>query len=289
METIFRENHRNVRGRHEGMNREEFLRRLEAMLDGISQGEKSEAMQYYNDYFEDAGVENEQEVMESLESPEKVAKTIKAGLDEKAADLENETENSGGNNGHSVPYVNGNYNNTQSGSTQNGTTQSGSTQSASKQSGNSTNENVGNGYSTGAGTYNTDTAQIKKETSPWKIVAIVLLCIVLSPIILPMAGGFFGIICGIIAILFGIIVSFGAIGIALIIAGVITFGFGIVKLFIAPAAGILIIGCSLIIVAIGLLFMLVTVWLCGWLLPVIIKGIVNLCKLPFKQKGAYAA
>jgi uncharacterized membrane protein len=70
------------------MNREEFLRKLEAMLDGISQSEKSEAMQYYNDYFDDAGVENEQEVMNSLGSPETVAKIIKQELNEKA----NETE-----------------------------------------------------------------------------------------------------------------------------------------------------------------------------------------------------
>ena len=41
------------------MNRIEFLRQLEVLLSGISQSEKEEAIQYYNDYFDDAGMENE--------------------------------------------------------------------------------------------------------------------------------------------------------------------------------------------------------------------------------------
>lgn len=37
-------------------------------------------MQYYNDYFDDAGEENEQQVIEELESPQKVAEKIKADM-----------------------------------------------------------------------------------------------------------------------------------------------------------------------------------------------------------------
>ncbi len=59
------------------MNREEYMRRLADALMGLPQSEKEEALQYYNDYFDDAGVENEQEIMNSLGSPEKLADTIK--------------------------------------------------------------------------------------------------------------------------------------------------------------------------------------------------------------------
>ncbi|MFQ7173649.1 MAG: HAAS signaling domain-containing protein [Thomasclavelia ramosa] len=38
-------------------------------------------MQYYEDYFDEAGPENEQQVINDLGSPERVAAIIKAGLD----------------------------------------------------------------------------------------------------------------------------------------------------------------------------------------------------------------
>ena len=62
------------------MNRVEFMNALERLLADISVGEREEALQYYNDYLNDAGVENEEDVINSLGSPEKVAANIKAGL-----------------------------------------------------------------------------------------------------------------------------------------------------------------------------------------------------------------
>lgn len=67
------------------MNRLEFMQKLESLLSDISDGEREEALQYYNSYLNDAGVENEQEVLESLGTPEKIAKTIKEGLGDNAA------------------------------------------------------------------------------------------------------------------------------------------------------------------------------------------------------------
>ena len=46
------------------MNRFEYMRRLEALLSDISPSEKEEALTYYNDYFNDAGQENEQQVID---------------------------------------------------------------------------------------------------------------------------------------------------------------------------------------------------------------------------------
>ena len=58
------------------MNREEYMRLLAIALKDIPQSEKEEALQYYNDYFDDAGVENEQEVMKALGSPASLAESI---------------------------------------------------------------------------------------------------------------------------------------------------------------------------------------------------------------------
>ena len=62
------------------MNRAEFMRRLTELLGDVPPTERDEAIQYYNDYFDDAGTENESGVIASLGSPEELARTIKAGL-----------------------------------------------------------------------------------------------------------------------------------------------------------------------------------------------------------------
>ena len=58
------------------MNKDEFLRQLEALLSGISQEERTEALAFYRSYFEDAGEANEAKILEELESPQKVADSI---------------------------------------------------------------------------------------------------------------------------------------------------------------------------------------------------------------------
>lgn len=64
------------------MKKEEFLRKLQSLLSDISPSEREEALAYYRSYFEEAGIENEEKVLKELENPEKVAKTIKIGLEE---------------------------------------------------------------------------------------------------------------------------------------------------------------------------------------------------------------
>lgn len=62
------------------MNRIEFMDQLKDLLREISAEEREEALQYYEDYFADAGEEHEAEVIRELGSPQKVAATIKADL-----------------------------------------------------------------------------------------------------------------------------------------------------------------------------------------------------------------
>ena len=60
------------------MNRVEFMETLSRLLQDIPEEDRIDALKYYNDYFDDAGSENAQKVIEELESPEKVAMKIKA-------------------------------------------------------------------------------------------------------------------------------------------------------------------------------------------------------------------
>lgn len=64
------------------MERLEFMKELEVLLSDIPKSEREEALQYYNDYLNDAGAENEQEVLDSLGTPQDLARAIKAGLDD---------------------------------------------------------------------------------------------------------------------------------------------------------------------------------------------------------------
>ena len=60
------------------MNRSEFLKKLEQGLIKVSKEERDAALDYYNEYFDDAGVENEQKVIEELGSPLQIAAMVKA-------------------------------------------------------------------------------------------------------------------------------------------------------------------------------------------------------------------
>ena len=62
------------------MNKVEFMRQLEKLLQNISEQERQEALQYYGDYFDDAGPENEQAVLEALGNPARVAENIRRDL-----------------------------------------------------------------------------------------------------------------------------------------------------------------------------------------------------------------
>lgn len=64
------------------MNRAQFMKRLSELLSDIPEDERNEALDYYESYFDDAGVENEAQVIQKLGSPGKVAAIIKANLRE---------------------------------------------------------------------------------------------------------------------------------------------------------------------------------------------------------------
>ena len=57
------------------------MQELARLLGDISPQERQEALNFYEEYFHDAGPEKEQEVLKELGSPMQVAAKIKEGLD----------------------------------------------------------------------------------------------------------------------------------------------------------------------------------------------------------------
>lgn len=68
------------------MNRAEFIKELEYLLQDIPDAEREDAIAYYRDYLEEAGDEHEADAIAEFGSPERVAAIIRADL---AGQLEN--------------------------------------------------------------------------------------------------------------------------------------------------------------------------------------------------------
>lgn len=264
------------------MSRTEFMRRLAELLADVSPAEREEAIQYYNDYFDDAGAENEQSVIASLGSPEQLAKTIKAGLFD------------GGNTGEFTEKGFSGYEQRQSNEVLN-PEQMQNTQDArftqndqfgqqqyNRQQSTQQRQQADNAYT---GWTQSGKKQEKQPMSGGTIALIVLLCILASPFIIGIGGGALGIIIGILGALFGIVVGFGAVGIGLMIAGVCLFVYGITLLFSIPLGGLCMIGGAMVCMAVGLVFFWLVVMLCAVLIPAVIKGIVKIFQSIFPNRG----
>ena len=276
------------------MNRAEFMSRLAALLQDMPPAEREEAIQYYNDYFDDAGEGNEAGVIAALGSPEEIAKSIKAGLSD------------GGNGGEFTESGFHGYeqrNKNQVMSTERPPQDSAGANAYGQQgNGYGTQGNAygqqGNGYGTQGNSYGSQgpqggagadaSRQPKKSMSGGKIALIIVFAILLSPVWIGVLGGFFGGALGLLGGLIGIFVAFLTVGIVLTVVGAALVIAGIVALFAAPLGGMCLIGGGLIMIAVGLVFVWLMVLVVGTAIPALIRGVINLCSRLLHRGGERA-
>ncbi len=271
------------------MNRLEFMARLEALLSDISPSEREEALHYYNEYFNDAGVENEEGVIESLGSPEDVAATICAGLAEGA-------ENTGEFSEHGYRSYG------QKHTVKNELLKAGAAADRSEPEG----AFAGSQTGTQAGSQTTNAqpaAAARKEKKKWgagTIILVVLLTICALPILVPLAIAALAVVIGVIvtvvALLFGLLVAAGGVcgalvlvGIILLVIGIILAGVGLIKIFAVPLGGLCIFSGGILMAGIGILMTVGFIWLLCKVVPALIRGIVWVCCLPFNGRRKAAA
>ena len=240
------------------MNRQEFLIRLEHLLDGISPEEKAEALQYYNDYFDDAGPEKEQEVLEALGTPEKVAENIKKDYFASGKSS----------------FAEDNYFSTIA-----------PDKSLTKYG--SSDGNYGSAsYGAASGeraSYTDSTIATKSDRWPtWAIVLVTALCILLSPVLFGLLMGAFGLAVG----FFSIIFAFGVTAVALFFSAVVLIIVAFMALPVSAGVCLALIGAGLVCAGIGFLFLVLTVVLCGIVTPAICRGIGWIFKRIFGKKEA---
>ena len=239
------------------MNRTEFMRQLESLLQNISATEREEALQYYNEYFNDAGPENEQNVIEALGNPAKVAENIKKDIFGNGYG-ENIYQRAGADSRAVITYL-ADFQ-TESGNGEQCNRQSDTPQSAQAQ---------------------VVSSQKNEGMSTGMIVLIVILCILASPVILGAASAGIGVAAGLIAGWFGLIIGFGATAVALILILIALVVAGIISLFTHPFVGMGLIGAGLICGGVGLLFLMLTVAMAGIATPAICCWIGGL----FQKRG----
>lgn len=232
------------------MNRIEFLKELEDLLQGISTEERQDALTFYQNYFDDAGYENEDQVIEELGSPEKVAATILTDAktaDDNAQFTERGFEDAQFEDEKNTPVAKGSYTT--------GTVEEG-----------------------------------KPWTNKWVkvllIIAVVIaVCAVAGPIAIAALAAVFGLVCAAFAIFIALVVAC----IALCIGGIATGIVGLTKLVVAFPVALLLGGIGTILFVIGMIGTVACVKLCIVVFPAMIRGIVYVCRLPFRNRERRAS
>ena len=237
------------------MMREDFMEKLAFLLQDLDESDREEALQYYNDYFEAAGPENEDQVIRELKSPERVAAIIKDGLAAEARENGAYTDAGYSDERFDERRMPGIY------------------KSASQEACDEKQH------------YTTETTE-KKKKSPLKMILIIALCLCGIPIFAPLALAVIvfvlALVLGAAAIILGLAVS----GIAIVIAGFVALAKGITRLVLVPAAGILLCGLALLIIAAGVLVTwLIWTLFCKVASPVM-NGLIRILRKPFERKGA---
>ena len=229
------------------MSRKEFMEELQVLLGELPKEEREEAVCYYESYFEEAGAEQEQVVLEELGSAGRIAAQILRDY---------RMENGGG------VYTEQGYRDAE------GDKQTPVRYAEEKQS----------DASSGSGVTIT-----KKGLSGGSLVVAILIAILTFPIWISVLATAFGLLMGLFGASIGITVGFGVGGIGCIIGGVAAFAVGVFKTLTVPVVGAGLIAMGLLAFGTGCLMIAVVggiIKLAIW----VMKGLINLLGRIFHGK-----
>ena len=249
------------------MNREQFIAQLARLLQDLPPAERQEAIRYYQEYFDDAGEENEDAAIQELGSPGKVVASIKANLQYGGSTFgANDTDMENTGTESQTKDADGWQNaDTQGQSGQQQTWQNRSTQSP----------------------YAMQARKPKRGVGGWALLIIIL--VFASPMLLGVGGGALGIFIGILATVFALWISFFAVAIGMIGGGIAVLIKGILHAISSPAAGLVSMGGGLICIALGILCAVFFLWFTFQLCPRVLRATLNfISRIVHKGKEARA-
>ncbi len=128
---------------------------------------------------------------------------------------------------------------------------------------------------------------VRSKSNPdlWKLVSVILLCILLFPIIVPLFLALIGAAVGILAAIAGIAIGAVAAAVALPVAGVLLMMVAVYNLFFSPAIGLVMGGIGCVLLSFGILLFLLVVWICRALVPSLIRALVSMIRYPLRKAG----
>lgn len=239
------------------MNRAEFMKELEYLLQDIPEEDKEEALAYYRDYLEEAGDEHEAEVIREFKSPERVAAIIRSDLSGILEDGGEFTE--AGYQDERFKDPNFQVVKRQELPEANEADQKREESAAGKKE----------KRRTGAG--NDDMVKRLLKVG----VLLVLLCIA-APLILGVGGSALGIIAGILCIAVVVIICVGLLTVTACIGAVALVVMGVGMLFLHPAGGVLVLGLGVLVLGLALIGVALSILVYGRFIPYCIRSAVDL-------------
>ncbi len=244
------------------MNRDEFMKELDYLLSDIPDGEKADAVEYYRDYLEEAGPENEEQVIREFGSPERIAAIIRSDITGNLEEGGEFTESGY----QDERFKDPNY------------------QMAKRYELPEAYDEQKD-YSRRHGRASINKGRRRNSSRAVKIILWIILFILVSPMLMGIGGGLLGLVSGLFGILAAAVVAVGAITAAFLVAGFGLLLAGIVSMVIHPLSGILLFGLGILIFGFGLLALAVSMAFYGKFLPFLFRsGVDAISRLIYRRR-----
>ena len=195
------------------MTRNEYMEQLKRYLRRLPKEDYENAVEYFSEYFDEAGPENEQQMMKDLGDPKEAAREVLLNL------LEESVEN-------------------------------GSAEEA------SCTETVK--------TFSEKALPEKKKRSPGKIILLAFLVICASPVSIALLIAGLAVLAAVVLVIAAVIFSLAVTSIATIAGGIMVVGFGATLVMRSLAAACMMVGGGFLLAGAGILFGVLTVYICKW-------------------------
>jgi len=195
------------------MTRNEYMEQLKRYLRRLPKEDYENAVEYFSEYFDEAGPENEQQMMKDLGDPKEAAREVLLNL------LEESVEN-------------------------------GSAEEASRT------ETVK--------TFSEKALPEKKKRSPGKIILLAFLVICASPVSIALLIAGLAVLAAVVLVIAAVIFSLAVTSIATIAGGIMVVGFGATLVMRSLAAACMMVGGGFLLAGAGILFGVLTVYICKW-------------------------
>ncbi len=234
------------------MTRDAFMKELAYLLQDMDTEDRQDALQYYNDYFDEAGPDREPEIIKELGSPEQLASIIRSNLNGELRDGGEFTD---------TGYKDQRF--ARPGSEMPPAEQASGRRCSHASAGPETKNSSG----PAAG----EREQKPPFTSrPLKIFLWIVLLVLLFPVLLGVGGGLLSILVGIAGLLIGLFLILGLCTLAFLAAGIVLIPFGLAVIFSQPLSGLMTAGTGLIFLGGGLLLLSLSLLFYGRFIPFVL-------------------